>query len=964
MEHRRSAPAGPARAPSPRAWQLPPAAPSEAKAMALLAEWSHRPAGLERLLDTFVQVEEWAAGYRAKPLRIHPELQALVDLQGSLPPSLQSAAVHPAMAPAVAGGTLVDVQLKAMTPVLQSPLPFAKALEIADVPRQWPESSPQMCWVADAPLPANGALWRHSLTKRTDFGTPLVGGLATEETIHITAEGSTAPDGKSGHRRYTHVLDACRTGADLVEVVKDSGWIELRGDDTGIQLQIQKEVTVRRPAGDPFAAILSAGFGAELWLWAMGFFAAGGAPHQSTPVKTPVALPPRDKELAAAGPGPRKVAVLGGGPAGLACAWLLSRPEDPANQGKFAWDHDDTSFKLEVTLVEKSCIPGGKAASARRKDNEASRVEEHGLHVLMGCYANVLQVMRWTGGAAHLEEFGTTHLPSTTSGSLDDLWSLDAGPWPATPELKSLASWSDGVDLTECEAIAALPQPLFERSRPLWFDLSEATLNARPLFRAFSTLAPPLAKAGRKAGTVPRTSLDLQRLVLPWVGARLMKAIALRTAYLVKGDPNAADATQLAPLARLMRELARSALVPDPADPSVAEVREWVELATTVAIGLDDAGLFPAWALDDPQKLLDSAYPEWVRAMQALDTDSLEAWLVNNGIESGFVANSRILASLTAALFTTPAGIAAGTFLHGMARLLLTYEGKPYRRMKGGTGEAFVAPIFNRLLKSGASVHTGATADSLEAGPFGDIARVKATQRQQADPAEFGAHVGGRLGWLTPPAAQDVDTGFEVAADAFVLAIPPYAQVLPGTPDALRADLQKIRSCATVSLQCWADLQAQARFPDSIVSATPGPLRCAAHMTGLDEGASFGVPLYACGDVEEAAAHDWAADDTLRDGWLANYRPMLQAGAPGAQFKKVNDTASDRYTCADPDTQAARRFGYDTGVKNLWLAGDWTRTALSCGSIEAAVTSGLEAANDILTLLGCKVNFPIVGRLY
>lgn len=36
---------------------------------------------------------------------------------------------------------------------------------------------------------------------------------------------------------------------------------------------------------------------------------------------------------------------------------------------------------------------------------------------------------------------------------------------------------------------------------------------------------------------------------------------------------------------------------------------------------------------------------------------------------------------------------------------------------------------------------------------------------------------------------------------------------------------------------------------------------------------------------------------------------------------------------------------------------------MSCGSIEGAVTSGLEAASDILRQLGCTVHFPIVGAI-
>ena len=68
---------------------------------------------------------------------------------------------------------------------------------------------------------------------------------------------------------------------------------------------------------------------------------------------------------------PQKVAVLGGGAAGVAAAFWLSAPEQ--------------NGRYQVTLYTQGWRLGGKCASGRNADLD-NRIEEHGLHMLMGCY--------------------------------------------------------------------------------------------------------------------------------------------------------------------------------------------------------------------------------------------------------------------------------------------------------------------------------------------------------------------------------------------------------------------------------------------------------------------------------------------------------------------------------------------------------------------------------------------------
>jgi hypothetical protein len=68
------------------------------------------------------------------------------------------------------------------------------------------------------------------------------------------------------------------------------------------------------------------------------------------------------------------VAIIGGGCAGMAAAWQLSRQP-----------------RYEVHVYEKSWRLGGKGASVRDTDG---RILDHGLHVWLGFYENAFRMMR------------------------------------------------------------------------------------------------------------------------------------------------------------------------------------------------------------------------------------------------------------------------------------------------------------------------------------------------------------------------------------------------------------------------------------------------------------------------------------------------------------------------------------------------------------------------------------------
>ena len=78
------------------------------------------------------------------------------------------------------------------------------------------------------------------------------------------------------------------------------------------------------------------------------------------------------------GDGRPRVVILGGGMAGLATAWELTRGDWWTRLGG-------------VTVYQRGWRLGGKGASSRGRHG---RIEEHGLHVLLGCYDATFRVLR------------------------------------------------------------------------------------------------------------------------------------------------------------------------------------------------------------------------------------------------------------------------------------------------------------------------------------------------------------------------------------------------------------------------------------------------------------------------------------------------------------------------------------------------------------------------------------------
>jgi uncharacterized protein with NAD-binding domain and iron-sulfur cluster len=66
-----------------------------------------------------------------------------------------------------------------------------------------------------------------------------------------------------------------------------------------------------------------------------------------------------------------------------------------------------------------------------------------------------------------------------------------------------------------------------------------------------------------------------------------------------------------------------------------------------------------------------------------------------------------------------------------------------------------------------------------------------------------------------------------------------------------------------------------------------------------------------------------------------------------AQFLRANFQPTERYVLTRAGSVASRLRSDESGFSNLKLAGDWTRNGIDGGSVEAAVTSGMQASRAI-----------------
>ncbi|MCK1594992.1 NAD(P)-binding protein [Bradyrhizobium sp. 164] len=656
------------------------------------------------------------------------------------------------------------------------------------------------------------------------------------------------------------------------------------------------------------------------------------------------------------------VVIIGGGPAGLAAAFWLTAPEQ--------------NDRYRVTLYTQGWRLGGKCASGRNY-SEHDRIEEHGLHMLMGCYHNAFATLRacyeaWhPGPGSPLSTWEQAFIPQRKITLMEPdgrggAWE----PWDFANLPRSPGEPGDGLgaDPMAARALAEGPVDAMHRLVKRLADWLETSVGLDKLINcgkaAIAALRAPLFEP-----TDERTKKKLNDLEI--ANKQLREAIGNKGWQPAGHDAEQNESFQLA---------------------SGAMSRLLILANLGVATGLG--------YLRDIAHSGEAAYDK-------LNAQDFRAWLATCGAFDETLASApiRALYDLAFAFRDGLAGnidngsMAAGVTFRFAMELTFGYRNAPLWKMAAGTGDTIFTPFyevlearqpgcvqfFSRLTDMTAangriqSIEISIQAVTGDGTPYRPLVPVKNLQcwpnQPDWDQLKDGSVLRGcnfESSFCTASAGTrplQVDQDF----DLVILAIPPAA--ITKTPASFaqgsarwQAALGDSRSVGTQSLQLWMGP------PIAGLGWPLGPTVLTAFAENYDSWGDMSHQLqtesWSCPDAPQTIGYfvgclhvpqqPAPTPDSMQqaanqqaDQWIAQHLPILWpgygAGQQTCRCVAANFDGSDLYVQTPSGTNVASRFSSaDTAdFANLYVVGDWTRTRFSGGCFESAIESAMLASRAI-----------------
>jgi uncharacterized protein with NAD-binding domain and iron-sulfur cluster len=634
------------------------------------------------------------------------------------------------------------------------------------------------------------------------------------------------------------------------------------------------------------------------------------------------------------------VAILGGGMAGVSAAWRLSEP---------GWRDRFES----ITVYQRGWRLGGKGASSRGVNG---RIEEHGLHVWLGHYDNAFRVMR-DCYAELARDWREAFIPASDIGIFDlhdGVWRPWIGHFAETDRLPGDADDSSTDPIGAARRTARLLRDLVESFDELdpvpHMATSAGATSARPMSRA--------AAAALTAGI----------MVEAW--ALAAGPLAARAGDEVVGALDTALTEMRAVL-------------------EATTANTWGARQTWQVIGLVAAllrGVIADEVLSDPVRL------------RGLNDEDFMDWLRRHGaspsmVDSTYVRGLFDLAFAHAGGDPDTHGFGAGLGIILSIKTMLDYKGAFFWKMTAGMGDVVFAPLYEALRARGVdfaffhrvdALHISADGASIDGVTMGCQAEARDYQplvtvnglacfpdRPKLDGAIADEPL--EAAWCTWPDAHTRTLRRGADFDEIVFAIPPpmaghvCGELIAARPE-WRDMVANIATVATQSLQLWLR-----KSDEDLGWPLPGATMTG-YVDGFDTWASMPQLLategnddiksiaYFCntldgewpplGDWQEHAAREHERVRVTAQRFceedLGPLLPHFQWDVLDSQYWRANVDPSDRYVQSLPGTDKYRLRPDESGFDNMVLAGDWTDSGINAGCVEAAVVSGLQAANALL----------------
>ena len=629
--------------------------------------------------------------------------------------------------------------------------------------------------------------------------------------------------------------------------------------------------------------------------------------------------------------------------AGLAAAWRLSDPDGE---------------RPEITVYQRGWRLGGKGASSRGPNG---RIEEHGLHVWLGFYDNAFRLLRScyeeldrprTDPGCPIQGWRDAFFPASAIG-LGRTGETDTPFWLAQfPENDRLPGAAPGAD--ELTAADFLERGLALLGR---FGLSlepPSTPAPRAVLTSSST-HPALALRGAAPGT------ELLRGAQTGLRAVAGNGVAAR---------RTAELLEL--LVTMLRGITADRLtVRGYAEVDHLDLRDWLAGHGASRAAIESPIVNGHYDLSFAYEGGDPGRPRFPAGLALhltmrmfLDYKGALFWKMRSGM------GDVVFAPLYQALRRRGVRF---RFFHRLDQLHLSSDGRSVRTVSLGRQVTVSGDEYDPLMR---------VRDLPVFADRPDLRQLDAGDDLLGQDLE--SHW---CGWRDADRVT-LETGRDY--DAIVLAVslgmvPHTCRELLDADERWQSMVKGVGTVATQAFQAWLRADERAlgwRSPAATVTGCGEPFDTFGSLSQVlpfEDWPDDERPLTAasfCGTLPDDTIptgidpHDVVRSNAVR--FLESHSPMLWPGAAGddgrfrwdllcagdaesatgpsrfrSQHWRANIDPSDRYVQSLPGSARYRIRSDGSGFDNLFLAGDWIDNGLNAGCIEAAVLSGLQAANAV-----------------
>jgi uncharacterized protein with NAD-binding domain and iron-sulfur cluster len=682
-----------------------------------------------------------------------------------------------------------------------------------------------------------------------------------------------------------------------------------------------------------------------------------------------------------------KVAIVGGGVAGMVAAMALTQPE--------------MNDRYDVTVYQMGWRLGGKGASGRNAALH-SRIEEHGLHIWFGFYDNAFTWMRRCYEAldrppgAPLRTLEDAFKPQDyfiftepVNGGWRE-WLLDIPPNDDQPG--GQPSILDSIEIVLAWLAQQLKHVLVQNVEVVEADL--ATVEQAGPFSLIERLK-------LRFGIV--RSLYLHEFV-----AGLQREHS-------PIDPTAPDAAV------------------DEHTDGLAHIAEllWGAIGQQVLAGDDEARRL--WVLAylgivSTRGIL--ADKLWWYGYDRANGETFHAWLQRHAVlpadmpgnPNGIAFYSAPVRAFFDAAFayadgnTDTPNMAAGVAIRGMQRIALGYKGSVVYEMQAGMGDTVFTPFYQVLKARGVTFEFFARAGELTLAADGKTVAGLAIHRQvklkngydplvmvkdlpcwpseplydQIVDGETLRKSGADLshydnGWEDRGGTKILTAGVDFDHIVLAAALPSLPQICPDAIKALprwQDMVDNVTSTRTQAFQLWmTKTREEIRLPGppAVLGAYVEPWSSITDFTHLlpredwPDAAGVKFLTYSCGVMPSTDPSNQKEADALvlrrvTEFLQNNAQPIWPGATIGGQFDwsvlaapadavgpervksqywRANVDSTELYVLTTSAGVGHRIKAGDTGLSNLVFAGDWTDNGFNIGAVEGAVMSGLQAARAL-----------------